>query len=124
MFIYPVDIGPTCEWGYPQSDNSKSLFPAYSSSIFKVIDNKAIDLAFVDGRFRVACTLRIILECYTNNNLDILIHDFWNREKYHLVLKYLDIVDRVDSLGVFSIKKSIDLKSVHKDYEAYKFDPY
>ena len=123
LFISPVDIGPIREWGYPESDNSRNLFPAYSSNIFKVIDATELDLALVDGRFRVACTLKIILECHTNNNLEILIHDFWDREQYHVVLKYLDTVDKIDSIGLFSIKKNIDLKAVQIDYEAYKFNP-
>ncbi len=121
--IHHVDIGPTREWGYPESNDFKKLFPDYSSTVFNAIDSSAIDLAIVDGRFRVACTLKIILECHANNKLEIIIHDFWNREEYHLVLKYLDVIDRVDSLGVFSIKNNIDLKPVNTDYETYKFNP-
>ncbi|MFC1969810.1 hypothetical protein ACFLVV_01160 [Chloroflexota bacterium] len=124
LFISYVDIGPTRKWGYPESNNLRNLFPAYSSNIFKAIDAKALDLALVDGRFRVACTLKIILECHKNNNLKILIHDFWNREHYHVVLKYLETVDRSDTIGLFSIKNDVDLKSVQMDYEAHKFDPH
>ena len=123
LFISYVDIGPTSMWGYPGSNNLRNLFPAYSSNIFKVIDAKALDLVLVDGRFRVACTLKIILECHKNNNLKILIHDFWNREHYHVVLKYLETVDRSDTIGLFSIKNDVDLESVQRDYEVYKFDP-
>jgi len=121
LFVTFVDIGHTREWGLPASDDARNLFPSYSSNIFKVINNKAIDLALVDGRFRVACTLKIILECHANNNLEILIHDFWNREEYHVVLKYLDTVDKADTIGLFSIKKNVDLNLVKRTYEAYKF---
>jgi hypothetical protein len=123
IFIHIVNIGPTTDWGYPKSDNDKQLFQAYSSRIFESINIKLIDLVFIDGRFRVACILKTILSCYQNDGLKILIHDFWNREYYHIVLKYLQVVKQVDTIGLFTIKNNIDLKSVQKDYETYKFNP-
>jgi hypothetical protein len=123
LYIFPVNIGPTRDWGYPESDNDEILFEAYSSSIFESIDGKSIDLALVDGRFRVACTLKIILSCCENKQLNILIHDFWDRQQYHVVLKYLDVVKKADSIGLFTIKKDVDLESVQNDYESYKLNP-
>jgi hypothetical protein len=123
LFILPVDIGKTCEWGYPESEFSRHLFPDYSSCVFRMVDAGTLDLALVDGRFRVACILKIILACHENRNFRILIHDFWNRKHYHEVLKYLEVVERVDTIGLFSIKSGVDLTAVRKDYETYKFDP-
>ncbi len=123
LFIFPVNIGPTREWGYPVSDKYKDLFEAYSAHIFELIDKKLIDLVLIDGRFRVACTLKAILACHENKDFKILIHDFWNRQEYHVVLKYLNVVKKVDTLGLFVIKPDIDLKEVAKDYEIYKFNP-
>jgi hypothetical protein len=123
LFIFPVDIGPTGNWGHPESDANKHLFEAYSSSIFDSLDPKSIDLALIDGRFRVACTLKTILSCHQNPSMSILIHDFWNRQPYHVVLKYLDVVKKVDTIGLFSIKKDIDLDAVKMDYESYKSNP-
>ena len=77
----------------------------------------------VDGRFRVACILKIILEFHKYSNFKVMVHDFWKRDEYHVVLKYLDIIDTVDTMGLFSIKKNVDLKLVEKDYHAYKFNP-
>lgn len=123
LHVYLIDIGPTTDWGFPASTNPKNIFEAYSSEIFKSIDSKSIDLALVDGRFRVACILKIILECYQNENLRILVHDFWNRDHYHVVLKYLDTVNKADTIGLFSIKNDIDLNSVESDYQSYKLNP-
>lgn len=123
LHIFPVNIGPLRDWGYPESEDFRKSFERYSSSIFQSIDSKLIDLALVDGRFRVACTLRIVLACSENSRMKILIHDFWNRPEYHIVLKYLDTVMRVDTIALFSIKKNVDLKSVKSDYESYKFIP-
>jgi hypothetical protein len=123
LHIFQVNIGPTRDWGYPEIDNDQNLFEAYSSNIFEAIDSKAIDLVLIDGRFRVACILKTILSCYKNKNMKILIHDFWSRNQYHIVLKYLDVVKRADSIGLFTIKNDVDIDSVEKDYAAYKFNP-
>lgn len=123
LHIFSVNIGPTRNWGYPESNNYQNLFEAYSSRIFESIDRRLIDLALVDGRFRVACTLKIIMSCHKNNNLKILIHDFWNRGQYHILLKYLDTVSKADTIGLFSVKNNVDLRAVKIDYEAYKLNP-
>ncbi|WP_232473249.1 hypothetical protein [Brachyspira sp. SAP_772] len=65
-----------------------------------------IDTILVDGRFRVACVLNSIFYC---RNAVIIIHDFFNREYYNVLLNYLDIVEKADTLGVFKIKKILIL---------------
>jgi hypothetical protein len=121
--LFHTYIGPTKEWGVPTGDEFRDSFPNYSARIFKLIEKESIDTVLVDGRFRVACTLKTILECHNNASLKILIHDFWNRAQYHIVLKYLIAVSRADTLGVFEIKKDIDLDQVKQDYDNYKFNP-
>ena len=56
-----------------------------------------------------------------NDNLIILFHDFWNREHYHVVLKYLETIDRADSLGVFKVKENINKDEIFQLYEKYKY---
>jgi hypothetical protein len=121
--IFQPSIGPVGDWGYPTSNEFRNLFERYSSEVFQAIDSRLIDLALIDGRFRVACTLQLIMACRDNRNIRVLIHDFWNRPQYHAVLKYLDTVGRADTLGLFSIKKEIDMGLVRQDYESYKFTP-
>lgn len=123
LSVFHVDIGPTLPWGFPKFHKYKKRFPAYSSKVFESIDGEGVDTVFIDGRFRVACTLKVILECYKNEELRILIHDFWNRKEYHILLKYLDSRGKVETMGLFSIKHNINLVSVAADYEAYKTNP-
>ncbi len=118
-----VDIGNTREWGLPDGESSYELFPSYSSSIFDHVDSSAIDTVLVDGRFRVACTLMTILECSGNDDLKIMIHDFWRRKKYHIVLEYLDVVTKVDNLGVFKVKDDVDFDAVKANYDIFKYVP-
>ena len=35
----------------------------------------------------------------------------------------VNIIDGAGTLGVFTIKEGIDIASVEKDYELYKYDP-
>ncbi len=74
--FHHVDIGALAGWGRPANQDSKHLFPNYSSTIFDSITAEKIDTVLVDGRFRVACTLSTILHCHGNKGLRILIHDF------------------------------------------------
>lgn len=124
LSIFLVDIGPTRDWGYPVSDQHRERFPAYTNGVFEKLNGTEIDVAFIDGRFRVACALRLILHCAENGSSpSILIHDFWNREQYRLLLDYLDVHARVNTLGLFRIKPDVDIGEVRSLYEEYKFIP-
>jgi protein O-GlcNAc transferase len=105
------------------SHDTKDKFPNYSKNIFSSLDTNKIDIVLIDGRFRVACLLSVILNTPSAKGVFILFHDFWNREKYHTVLKHVIEIERVDTLGVFKIKNKIDLNIVQQDYEIYKYIP-
>ena len=119
-FIH-VNIGKTKDWGKPLNDKKSDLLPNYSGVLDDTIINSKIDTILVDGRFRVACILNAILNC--NKDVIILVHDFWSREHYHIVLNYLDTVSKVDNLGVFKIKKNVDIEDIEKLYDKYKYIP-
>lgn len=121
--IVYVDIGPTRKWGFPKGNDYKFKYPDYSGKIFEYKNIDAIDTVFVDGRFRVACILSTIFSYYKKSTVKILIHDFKNRPHYHLVLKYLNIINEIDSMVVCVIKKDIDLNSLEDDYNKYKYIP-
>lgn len=118
-----VDIGPTKEWGYPVDETNNDKFPDYSEAIMRY-ENR-FDVILIDGRFRVACTLNAIRHTLKHQSSKqktlIIIHDFWNRPNYHVVLRFLDVVDSAESLGVFKLKKKIDLKHLIEKLEEYKY---
>jgi len=123
LFFYYVNIGKTKEWGFPFSNDSKEIFPNYSNDIFSYVDFNTIDIILIDGRFRVACLLSVIINMPSTEDTIILFHDFWNREKYHVVLNYVTEIERTDTLAVFRIKNKLDLNLVKRDYEIYKYIP-
>lgn len=116
-----VSIGPTGRWGRPQGMEFRDLFPNYTAEIFKRIDPKLIDTVLVDGRFRVACALKSLLHCGSNENFTVLIHDF-ERPRYHSVLEFFDIAEQADRLAALKVKKDVDLKAVQAMYDEYKFN--
>lgn len=118
-----VDVGKTGAWGYPLTMERMNAWPDYSSLVFRhMVD---YDLILVDGRFRVACILQACLTCGYKPR--ILVHDFFNRPAYFVVLPFLNLVRRVDTFGLFKpdlrqvnryrslIKKYIDIFQYHPE---------
>lgn len=119
LHLQYIDIGNVEEWGFPINDDKIEDFYKYSSDIFNIVIKDKVDTVFIDGRFRVACTLKSIIELH--NDPTIIIHDFINRNGYHIVLKYLDIIDSVNTLYIFKVKKNININDVITDYDKYKY---
>ncbi|PWB82452.1 MAG: hypothetical protein C3F11_11870 [Methylocystaceae bacterium] len=114
-----VDIGPIGAWGVP-SDHSHALkWPDYYTAVWAHVAQEP-DVVFIDGRFRIACTLYSLLKC--GGRAKYLIHDFWNRDHYHCVLEFLDCIDRVDTLGVFVAKETIDWRRLALVLQAHAMD--
>lgn len=115
-----VDIGPTGAWGFPSDKATAASWPAYYSAVWSKLD-RAPDLILVDGRFRVACALSCVLNAKPGTV--IIVHDFWNRPEYHVILRYLICTDRVDTLGVFKAAQTVDWKSLAGDLISHALDP-
>lgn len=114
-----IDIGKTGLWGFPVNKEKKHLWPNYSLSVFS--KKSEHDLVLVDGRFRIACTLNAILN--TPRNCKIIIHDFWISPEYHKLLRYLDLLERADTIAVFSKKKNISAKKIRRLIKKYQYMP-
>lgn len=74
-----ADIGPVGGWGYPITRNAVKE-RAYSKTIIGA--SPVPDVVLVDGRYRVACALRTVLEAVDNGwpNLILMIHDYERHE--------------------------------------------
>jgi hypothetical protein len=90
-----VDLGPTQAWGFP-SDRSRAVhWPSYHSAYAERAGDGA-DLVLVDGRFRVACVLTVLL--HSSAPL-LLVHD-WERPEYHVVLPFVELLSITERLAV------------------------
>ena len=120
LAIHVIDIGDITKWGFPRSIDKIDLWPNYSLNPFTNQENN-YDLVFVDGRFRVACALSSILN--TSKDCIIMIHDFWNRPRYHILLKFLTTIEKIDTLGVFIKKRKINKRKAKKMLRKYQYIP-
>ena len=120
-----VDIGPTKEWGFPISSQAADRFPEYSKAIS--VHTSVFDFILVDGRFRVACTMSAILHALDHaddtEKVRIFIHDFWNRPHYHVVLQFLEVLDKVNTAGLFKVSKGVNRADVFSVWEQYAKNP-
>jgi hypothetical protein len=120
--MHNVDIGHTKAWGHPVDDAAKARWPRYPRAIWRDLESPAVDFVFIDGRFRVACAL-VALRHIRPPAL-IAVHDFWSRlTVYGEILEFLDVVHRVETLGIFAPRGDIDRIRVKKLLSAYLTDP-
>lgn len=119
LVFHVIDIGPVGQWSDPIGAAQRAQWPGYALRVFDT--PSAHDLALVDGRFRVACTLACLLHAPPECRLAI--HDFWSRPEYHLLLEFLDVVDRADTLGVFVRKPAINVRRVRRLLHRYQYLP-
>ncbi len=112
-----IDIGPVGDWGYPTDESRLRDWPRYHSQIWRGMGGSP-DAVLIDGRFRVACLLQAIIHC--KPDCVLLFHDFTDRPQYHVVLKHVDVLARVDTLAVMRAKAQVDGKAVLHDL----FDHY
>jgi len=52
-----------------------------------------------------------------------MIHDFWNRPRFHILLKFLTIIEETDSLGVFTKSKNINKNKAKRLLKKYQYIP-
>jgi hypothetical protein len=117
LCFHVVDIGETVEWGFPKDQSRIHLWPNYSLSVFGERSN--FDLCLIDGRFRVACALNCLLNL--PDDCTIVIHDFWNRAEYRLLLEFLKVEAAVDTLGVFKKKADLDRGKIQSLIRTYQY---
>ena len=117
-----VDTGPVGKWGFPTDDTTRPLWRSYSCAVWNGLRNPAVDLVFVDGRFRVACTLMALLQALPP--AVIAFHDFWTRlERYADVLRFLDVSGRAGSLAILSVRQGNSRLELEQMLQHHLEDP-
>lgn len=61
------------------------------------------DLILIDGRFRVACCLKVFKQI--NKECFIAFDDFLDRKVYHIVLDYYDIIEKTENNSLVILRK-------------------
>ena len=102
--------------GYPGNHTTIKDWKKY----FQAYDSKYnADIILIDGRFRIICGLDIFTKI--RNDTLVLIHDYENRDSYHILEKYYIKVRKWDSLSAFF--KNPNITSIpQKVYNKYIYD--
>lgn len=79
-----VDVGPTGNWGMPQTYSKRENFKNYLNNIWEY-ESKP-DFILIDGRFRVASFLTCLK--FAELGTVICFDDYVNRKIYHLVEEF------------------------------------
>ena len=120
--IYLPFIGPIQPNFYSTPAGHPSyLWVNYHTAIWELIDGNKLDFILIDGRFRLACALQSILHCHQKPY--ILIHDFWNRNQYHPILNFMDVIDKAETSVVLKQKDNLDWRNLCILLQKVQFDP-
>ena len=127
--IRHADIGPVTQWGYSGGSEHVENWPTYIATAWDAWSqrNEMPDLVFVDGRFRVACCLSVILLAAADpeltRNLRLVLHDVGpDRSYYDEVFRFFDIVESVNTLRVMRIKPDVPCSQVMSVLLRRQFD--
>jgi hypothetical protein len=116
-----ADIGPTAEWGRPMDESCREKWPSYSELVWQQLNADQADLYLVDGRFRVACFLQILLRCKAD--AVILIHDFTIRKEYHIVRNFAREIAMAGELSAFVRCANCNYEDLRHALERAKYHP-
>ena len=109
-----VNTGPVLEYGNPADPTQVAGFADYSLAFNQ--RTPSTDLVLIDGRFRVACGLQIVLSDY---NGVILLHDA-ERPEYQPLFKFFSVLERVENLVALRVRSTADKKEAAILWEIYK----
>jgi len=121
-----VNIGPTRILGYPEGDAEKGKWKDYSSQTFSSCGQAAQHrVVLVDGRFRVACFLKMLKSMAPEDlkRTQILIHDY-DRQKYHVVEEFAELVEKRNELALFHGKPDVSEVRLQEMILHSEKDPY
>eukprot|EP00668_Euglena_longa_P007554 GGOE01009063.1.p1 GENE.GGOE01009063.1~~GGOE01009063.1.p1 ORF type:complete len:197 (-),score=17.24 GGOE01009063.1:410-1000(-) len=105
-------LSETGEWAMPTEWSIKHHGANYHLYVraLSYVNFPRYDVVLVDGRYRVAVALYALM--YIDRNTIVLMHDF-DRNVYHVVLKYYNKVKMVDTLVALRKKPNLTLDDYH-----------
>jgi hypothetical protein len=101
VVLHHADIGPVRDWGHPADRSGRARWPGYASDIWERPDFTAPDVVFIDGRFRLACFLTVLLR--SQGMVTVLWDDYAERPAYHAAERFVLPVEVVGRMARFEI---------------------
>lgn len=114
------DLGEIGEWGNPLSYYKHQNIAKYIDSIWT--ENIKPDLVLIDGRFRIACFLKCLLE--SEKNTKIIFDDYTNRKIYHVVEQIIKPSEIYKRQAFFVKTEDLDIKLIKNLYSKFEYVMY
>lgn len=99
--VHWADIGPTGPWGMPAQPRDHGKFHGYALSVWDRPDFVQPDLVLIDGRFRCACLVAVMLR--TTRPVTVLFDDYARRRYYHGVERLARKEELVGRMARFTV---------------------
>lgn len=112
-----VSVGDLVSWGRPRDYRHRSAFEDYVSSIWT--HDRKPDLVLVDGRFRVACFLKSLLEA--DEGARIVFDDYTDRPQYHVVEEFAEPEEVGPRQGLFVVNGSRDVGRIRRELDRFLY---
>lgn len=124
-YLY-ADIGPTGPWGVPLFKSRlwrmRERWPNYSLVPWIELGSDfRADLVLVDGRFRVACALAVIIN-QADSNWKLLVDDFAERPEYFPIKDFSELVEMRGRMAVFKPRVGLNVRSAKLALQYFQRD--
>lgn len=121
-----ADIGPTGPWGVPRrrrpSPERIALWQGYPLAPWRSLgEDFRADTVLVDGRFRVACVLAVVLH-QSDTGWTLLFDDYSDRPEYTEIEEYATVVGRYGRMTEFTAKAGVDLQKAAAAFDRFSAD--
>ena len=102
VVLHHADIGETKAWGMPANNRRVARWPGYPNSVWDRPDFLQPDTVLIDGRFRLACFLTVLLR--TTRPVKVLWDDYSDRTAYHRAETLCPLVARHGRMAEFLVE--------------------
>lgn len=85
--VHHVDIGPTGKWGRATDASGVLNYHKYPAEIWDHPEFVHPDIVLIDGRFRSACFLTVLMRC--TRPVTVLFDDYADRPEYHWLEEFV-----------------------------------
>lgn len=112
-----VDLGELGDWGRPKNYARRACFADYIDAPWT--RELRPDLILVDGRFRVACFLRSLLNAKAGDT--ILFDDYVERPHYHVVEEFAERDATLGTMARFIVPSDLDRAAIAREIAAFSY---
>lgn len=113
-----IDCGEIGEWGRPVDYAKAENFLTYADHFWQQAINP--DVVLIDGRFRVLCFLRSLLQAKPGTM--IIFDDYNHRPHYHIVEELIKPIEREGRVALFQIPEPAEIEKKKAEDLSLKFE--